>query len=134
MDAELITRTLEMVAERCGDPAPLVYARLFAQHPEMEALFWRDTGGLIRGQMLAVAIECLLDLAGAGDYGASLLRIERTNHDGLGVPHEVFGTFFGVMVATFRDVLGEAWTPEMAAGWQAALAAIDSLTGDPLAG
>lgn len=121
MDADLITTTLEMVAERCDDPAPRVYARLFAENPEMEALFWRDTSGLIRGQMLSVAIECLLDYVGAGDYAANLIQIEQTNHEGLGVPPEVFGTFFATVVATFRDVLQDDWTDAMEAGWRRVL-------------
>ena len=42
MDTSLITRSLELVAER-GDPVAHVYARVFAAHPEMEKLFVRDT-------------------------------------------------------------------------------------------
>ena len=39
MDTGIITQCLELVAERRGDPAPLVYQRLFAGNPEIEALF-----------------------------------------------------------------------------------------------
>jgi hemoglobin-like flavoprotein len=52
MRADLITRSLELVAEH-GDPTSLVYARLFAAHPEMEKLFVRDTDGGVRGNMLS---------------------------------------------------------------------------------
>ena len=55
--------SLEALTARVGDPAPLVYARLFARHPETEALFLMDKGGLVRGQMLATAFEALLDRA-----------------------------------------------------------------------
>jgi hemoglobin-like flavoprotein len=30
-----------MVSERCGDVTSLVYERLFAEYPQMKALFWR---------------------------------------------------------------------------------------------
>src|SRR6185312_9381894 len=43
-DAAIITETLERVAERVGDPIPLVFERLFAEMPEAEALFIRDKG------------------------------------------------------------------------------------------
>ena len=36
---------LALVAERRGDPTADVYARLFAAHPELEALFVMDRGG-----------------------------------------------------------------------------------------
>jgi hemoglobin-like flavoprotein len=57
MNGTEIERSFEIAAERAGDITPLVYQRLFAQHPEMEALFVRDTTGAVRGEMLAAAIN-----------------------------------------------------------------------------
>ena len=57
-DAALIEHSLALVAERVGDPAPLVYARLFEAFPELEALFVRDVSGMIRGNMLTTTLEC----------------------------------------------------------------------------
>ncbi len=124
MDAALITRTLELVAERCPDPTPLVFERLFAESPEMEALFIRDTAGLVRGQMLAVVMEGFLDFVGDQDYSSRLMQIERVNHEGLGVTPEVFDTFFAVVVETFHDILGPHWSAEMDVAWQEVLTAI----------
>jgi hypothetical protein len=89
-DAAIIAQTLEQVAERVGDPAPLVFERLFRESPEVEALFVRDIGGLVRGQMFQVTIESLLDFLGDRAYGAKLIQIERVNHVGLGVEPAVF--------------------------------------------
>ncbi len=61
MPGDAVAESLERLAERVGDPAPLVYARLFARHPETEALFLMDAGGHVRGQMLAMAFELLLN-------------------------------------------------------------------------
>ena len=61
MDADLITESLERVGERCADPTPLVYERLFAQNPDMRALFVRDTDDSVKGQMLYQVIEVFLD-------------------------------------------------------------------------
>jgi len=113
----VITNTLEQVAERVGDPTPLVFQRLFAVSPEVEALFVRDTGGLVRGQMFQVTIDSLLDFLDDQSYGASLVQVERVNHEGLGVAPEVFDTFYWTVVATFRDILGPAWSGEMDAVW-----------------
>ncbi len=84
-DATVISETLERVAERVGDPATLVFKRLFAESPEVEDLFVRDPNGLVRGQMFQVTIESLLDFLGDRSYGANLVQIERVNHQGLGV-------------------------------------------------
>ena len=128
MDTDIIARSLELVAERHGDPAPLVYARLFAEHPDMEALFVRDTAGSVRGQMLMVVIESLLDYIGGNAYSANLIRIERVNHEGLGVPPEVFDTFFVTVMATFKDLLGDDWTQETDAAWRELLAELGRIT------
>ena len=119
-----IERSLELVAER-GDPAPLVYARLFAEHPEMEALFVRDTTGAIRGNMLAEVITAVLDFAGPNHYGANLMRAEIVNHEHLGVPPENFCAFFTTTRDVFAKILGEEWTPAIDAAWHEILARID---------
>lgn len=124
MDAGLITRSFELVAER-GDPAPLVYARLFAAHPDMERLFVRDTNGLVRGNMLAEAISGILDFIDRDTYGGNLMRIEIVNHENLGVPREVFPAFFTAMRDTFAEMLGPQWDGETDAAWRALLARID---------
>jgi hemoglobin-like flavoprotein len=126
--AERVAASLETLAERVGDPAPQVYARLFAEYPEMEALFVRDTTGAVRGEMLAMAFECILDIGGAGAYAANLIAAERVNHEGVGVPPEVFARFFPMLAETCRDLLGEAWTAEVDAAWRELLARLDAIT------
>lgn len=122
MDTEIITHCLELVAERAGDPSPLVFQRLFAENPEIEPLFVRDTAGLVRGEMMAVTLEALLDCAGGDAYAVSLVEIERVNHEGLGVTPEVFDTFFRVVMAVFKEILGADWTDETDAVWHRVLA------------
>jgi hemoglobin-like flavoprotein len=116
MDASAITRSLELVGER-GDPAPAVYALLFARYPEMEALFVRDTNGLVRGNMLAEAIGAILDYIDRDVYGGNLMRIEVVNHENLGVPRDVFPAFFTAMRDSFAETLGPAWTGDIDQAW-----------------
>ena len=116
-DADVITATLERVAERVGDPMPLVFQRLFRETPEVAALFVRDTDGLVRGQMFQVTIESLLDFLGDRSYGANLVQIERVNHVGLGVEPAVFDQFYLTVMATFKEILGDDWTPDMELTW-----------------
>jgi hemoglobin-like flavoprotein len=112
---------LELVSERCPDLAPLVYARLFREHPEMEALFWRDKTGTIKGEMLARVFEAVLDYIGDNRYAGHMIGSEVVTHSQYDVPPPVFGTFFAIVVATIREQLGSDWTPEMETSWGALL-------------
>lgn len=116
-DAEIIRQTLELVAEHVGDPTPHVFHRLFRDNPDLEALFVRDAGGQVRGQMLQVTLESLLDFLGDRTYGANLVQIERVNHEGLGVEPAIFDTFYLTVIAAFRDILGADWTAAMETAW-----------------
>jgi hemoglobin-like flavoprotein len=127
MDEDVVARSLELLAERVGDPAPRVYARLLARHPGTEALFLMDPGGHVRGQMLAVAIEALLDRGGEGRL-AGLVGIERMNHVNIGVPPEVFDGFFALLMEVVRDALGPDWTAGVEEGWRRRLAEMEAET------
>lgn len=116
-----VAESLALLAERVGDPKALVYARLFERHPETEALFVMDKGGHVRGQMLAMVFEALLD---GGERLAGLIGIERMNHLGYGVPEDAFDGFYALLMETVREALGEAWTAEMEQGWRARIAAL----------
>jgi hemoglobin-like flavoprotein len=121
----LIEASLEIAAERCEDLTPAVYRRLFAEHPEMEPLFIRDTNHLVKGEMLARVIEAILDFAGERHYAAMLIQCEVVTHAGYDVPPEVFRVFFGTVAAELREVLGKDWTPPIDEAWRRLLKALD---------
>jgi hemoglobin-like flavoprotein len=131
MDAALIIQSLEMAGERGGDLTPLVYARLFDEHPDMEALFVRDTNGAVKGEMLMRVIEAILDFIDGQTYSAHLIQCEVITHEGYGVPPDVFAVFFGTVAATVREVVGEAWTAPTDAAWRELLAALDYYAANP---
>tara|TARA_R110000868_G_scaffold102004_1_gene280841 strand:- start:9719 stop:10129 length:411 start_codon:yes stop_codon:yes gene_type:complete len=123
--ATIITDTLEKIVERVGDPTELVYKRLFALHPELEPMFVMDKNGAARGHMLSEALDGIVDFVGERNYSDNLIRSEIVNHANLGVPPEIFATFYNVVAATFKDALGEDWTDEMETAWSGVL---DELT------
>lgn len=120
--AEIIEDTLVRVADVCGDPRDLVYARLFATYPEFEALFFMDTDGGVRGSMLQQGLECLMDFAGPRVSSRSILVSECQRHEGYGVPPASFAAFFEVIRDAFREALGGGWTPEMERTWAGLIA------------
>jgi hemoglobin-like flavoprotein len=117
-----ITRSLEIAGERGGDLTRAVYARLFAEHPDMEALFVRDTDGAVKGEMLAKVFEMVLDLVDRGAYAGHMVQCEVVTHDSYGVPPEVFPMFFDVVAEVLKGAAGPEWTPEMSEAWGELLA------------
>ncbi|HPA39081.1 MAG TPA: globin [Phenylobacterium sp.] len=127
MDREaLITASFELAAEKAGDLTPLVYERLFREHPEMEALFWRDKNHQVKGEMLSQVAVAILDFVGPRRYSSQLIRTEVINHAGYDVPPEVFRLFFGVVRDSMKAVCGADWTADIDAAWSSTLTDLDA--------
>jgi len=113
-----IERSFELAAERCEDITPLVYRRLFNEHPEAEAMFRREGGDLVRGSMLALTIDAILDFAGDRTGHFRMIECEISSHDAYGTPRDLFIAFFGVIADTLREIGGSDWSPDIEAAWQ----------------
>jgi hemoglobin-like flavoprotein len=120
----LIQHSFELAAARCDDLTPLVYRRLFREHPEAEAMFRREGGDLVRGSMLALTIEAVLDFAGERSGPFRMIGCEVVSHDAYGTPRELFGMFFRVIADSLREILGSDWSPEIDDAWTKLLAQI----------
>ena len=131
MPSNPVAISLELVSERCPDLTPLVYARLFAEHPEMEVLFWRDASGAIKGEMLAKVFEIILDFIGDNLYAAHMIQCEVITHAGYDVPPDVFRIFFRVVAATIREQLAATWSAEIDAAWTKLLVDLDYFVTHP---
>jgi hemoglobin-like flavoprotein len=125
-----VERSFELAAERCDDLTPLVYRRLFSQHPEASAMFRTEGSELVKGSMLALTIDAMLDFVGERSGRFRLIECEVASHDAYGTPRELFVAFFAVIAATLREILGADWSPEIDAAWQGLLAEISSLVAE----
>jgi hemoglobin-like flavoprotein len=119
--------SFEIAAERCADLTPLVYRHLFDAHPEARTMFRTEGSELVKGSMLALTIEAILDLAGERTGHFRLITTEISSHDAYGTPRELFIAFFGIIVQTLREVLGSDWSDDIDAAWQQLLGDIESL-------
>jgi hemoglobin-like flavoprotein len=124
-DTAAIERSLEIASERGGDLTARVYEVLFGRQPEMEALFWRDTNGAIKGEMLMRVFEAILDFIGERRYADHLIQGEVVTHAGYDVPPEVFATFFGVVAEVVEKACEPDWSQAMATAWRRMLADLD---------
>lgn len=122
---DIVTRSLERLAERVGDPSPQIYERLFARIPEAQERFARDVTGDIKGEMLTMVFTCLMDPD--GPYQQNLVKTERVNHDGFGTPNAQFDSFFEIVRETCRDLLAD-WTADEDAAWSAQIARVTAAT------
>jgi hemoglobin-like flavoprotein len=113
-----VERSFELAAERCEDLTPLVYRRLFEKHPEAKAMFRSEGSEPVKGSMLALTLEAVLDFAGERSGHFRLIECEVSSHDAYGTPRELFVAFFGVIAETLREIIGADWSPEIDAAWR----------------
>jgi len=125
--ANPIEHSFELAAERCEDLTPLVYARLHREHPETVTMFRTEGSELVKGSMLALTIEAILDLAGERRGKFRMIECEISSHDAYGTPRDLFIGFFGVIAATLRELLGAGWSPQIDAAWRKLLADVQDM-------
>jgi hemoglobin-like flavoprotein len=116
-----IQHSLELATGRCADITPLVYDRLFRTHAETESMFARDTGGHIKGAMLAFAIDAILDFAGERSGTFRMIACEVQSHEAYGTSRELFFAFFDMIRETLRELLGADWSAEFDEAWRTLL-------------
>ena len=121
-----IERSFELAAERCEDLTPLVYRRLFERHPEATGMFRTEGSELVKGSMLAMTIEAILDFVGDRTGHFRTIAAEVSSHEGYGTPRELFIAFFGIIAETLREIIGADWSGEIDTAWRQLLADIES--------
>lgn len=117
MQPDVITRSLELAGENAGDLTPRVYARLFAERPELAQSFGHNAKS-VQGEMLQRALETIFDFLGDRAYAANLVAAESATHSTYDVPPEIFTSFFRVIAETVREAVGPDWTDDMNAAWR----------------
>ena len=122
-----IERSFEIAALRCEDLTPRVYRRLHAEHPETIAMFRTEGSEPVKGSMLALTIEAILDFAGPRTGHFRMIECEISSHDAYGTPRDLFVAFFGVIAGTLREILGPDWSPEIDAAWRKLLEEIEGV-------
>ena len=122
-----IEQSFELAAERCADLTPLVYGRLFAAHPEARALFRTEGSEPVKGSMLMLTIEALLDFVGERSGRYRMIECEAVSHDAYGTSRDLFVTFFAAIADTLRGILGSDWSDDIDAAWRRLLADLDTL-------
>ena len=90
-------------------------------------MFRTEGSDPVKGSMLALTIDAILDFAGERTGHFRLIECEVSSHDGYGTPRELFVAFFGIIAETLREILGADWTPDIDAAWRRLIGEINSL-------
>jgi hypothetical protein len=81
----------------------------------------------VKGSMLALTIDAILDFAGDRSGHFRMIECEVSSHDAYGTPRESFAAFFGVIAGTLRDILDADWSPEIDLAWRNLLDEIEGV-------
>ena len=90
-------------------------------------MFRTEGSELVKGSMLAMTIEAILDFAGERSGKFRMIECEISSHDAYGTPRDLFVAFFGVIAATLRDLLGADWSAEIDGSWRSLLTEIQGM-------
>ncbi|MCJ9429517.1 globin domain-containing protein [Kordiimonas marina] len=121
-DIEKLTKSFTLVLARKEDFAASFYARLFETEPAVRPLFKSDlkAQGAKLVASLGMIVASLKSPRELTDYLSALAR----RHNGYGVEHAHYAVVGSVLIATFEEILGTAFTPELKSLWGAAYQAV----------
>jgi hypothetical protein len=88
-------------------------------------MFRHEPNDLVKGSMLALTIDAILDFAGDRTGPLRMIQCEVMSHDAYGTPRELFVACFGVIADTLRNLLGNDWSPEIEEAWRKMLSEIE---------
>jgi hypothetical protein len=89
-------------------------------------MFRTEGSELVKGSMLALTIDAILDFAGERTGHFRLITSEVSSHDAYGTPRELFVAFFGIVAQTLREIIGADWSDDIDAAWRTLLGDIES--------
>jgi hypothetical protein len=88
-------------------------------------MFRTDPKNLVKGSMLELALEAILDFTGEKKASHRLIFCEVQSHDAYGTQPEIFTVFFVVIRDVLLELLGTDWSAEIDAAWDATLKGLD---------
>jgi len=120
MDVALLRSSFASLQPSADALARRFYARLFATYPQLRPMFAGADFTEQRRKLMA-SVAAVVALADRPEALEPVLAVMGRQHGALGVQPQHYEYVAGSMLAAMADECGEAWTPELAQTWDAAL-------------
>ena len=122
--AELVQASLAKIVPIADQAAALFYGRLFETAPETRALFSDDMDA--QGQKLMAAITMVVSNLDRFETVLPAVQDLAKRHVAYAVRPEHYAMVGATLLWTLEQGLGDGFTPEVAAAWEAAYAALSA--------
>ena len=123
MDLALLRDTLEHALSVEEDFPRLFYATLLSRHPDLRALFQRNSPGA-QQKMFAQKLTAVVDNLDDPDWAKRELSALAHSHAGYGVTEEMYPWVGEALIDALRVSCGAAWSSEAEHAWRQAYVAI----------
>ena len=116
----LVTESYALIGRSARPYSELFYHRLLLDHPFARALFPDDLRhqAFVFDKTIAILVREVGNIAGLRPTLADLAR----KHVGYGVRPYQYEAVGAVLIATFSEILGSRFTPEIREAWEAVYA------------
>jgi hemoglobin-like flavoprotein len=126
LKVDLLRRSFERVTERQPQLTRRFYQVLFERHPQVAPLFSPQRRER-QERMLTEALVALMEHLEDAGWLTSVLPALGARHADYGVSDQMYTWVGECLLATLAEVAGDDWTPELAAAWADAYAAVSKL-------
>lgn len=120
-----IRACFDELTPRTPELADRFHARLFAQHPQLRALFPRDL--TVLKQDFGAGLRHVVKSLHRIEAGAPMFMDIGSRQARLGLTPGHFGIAREVLLTTLRDMVGPKWTEQLEQDWREALSVVVSL-------
>ncbi len=116
----LIEHSLQLYADKYGDPYASAYPKLYALDSDYQGLFVLDTDEGLRRNMMRTTLEIIATYLDDPTAAANRIIGARVSHATYGI-EDSFDQFFEITRDVIAESLAEAFTPDHARAWQVML-------------
>lgn len=126
MDVQLLKKSFEQVVPRKEAFAKAFYQRLFRDFPETAPLFAKTDMARQESSLMATLAVVVNGLAQGSDVAPAVKTLGK-RHKGYNVEPAHFDAVGQSLIATLREYLDTAWTPEVETSWGEAYTTLAAL-------
>ncbi|MBT5774206.1 MAG: hypothetical protein HOH95_07505 [Dehalococcoidia bacterium] len=122
-DADVVQRSLQLLAAHRNELSAHFFGRLFGRHPQLQSYFVNSNHAWLE-RKFASALRSIMQAATSPQEFEKQLGSLRQTHQGRAVEVEYFALFGEVLLETLAYYGGRGWTPDVEAAWRSVLTTV----------